>query len=215
MSFNSSMMYHQFILNFYTSLNLSNSKLIDTCYKISSYDSLNYFIENIAKANGVDIKFIHSVFKERNPAYPDVPSIKEIIETSRSKLVKEDIDINDFENFMKSKDDIIKDTTVKLKAYETVISNLNSTIYQYEQYILQMKGEITKKNLQLAAYNTNVYFQPSISPPPGLGKEFFPPLSPTKSNLPEFTGSCFKPETKLKENLLNIFKKDIWNDTKV
>ncbi len=212
MSIDSSIMYQQFILNFYTSLNLSNSKLIDTCYKMGNYDFLNYFLENIAKTVGADIKFAYSIFNERNPSYPNVPSIKEIIESSRFNLVKGDITIDDFGNVLKSKDDTIKDITAKLTTYEKVINNLNSTVFQYEKNIIQLRSEINKKNLQLAAYNTNVYFQPNliISSPSSIEKDDFPPLVSQNSSPTKFTGSCFKPETKLKGSLLDIFKNDIW-----
>lgn len=199
-------------------------KLIDVCYKIGNYDNLHYHLETIAKTSNVDVKFVYSLFYERNPSYPTVKSIKEMIEDNRAHLKKGDITIDDVDTVLQNKEEIIKGLNNRISSYDIMVKNQNSLLYQYEQTITNMKMELQRKNFQLAAYNKDVVFRPtspssfdfsfpalpsrSPSSPPGLS-----PVSPTMT-----TGNpvmdCFKPIEKLEHSMLDIFKRDIWKDTK-
>ena len=149
---------------FYTTLNEKYEKILDVCYKLNNYEYLEPYLEQIGRNLNADISLIHKIFYERNPSFPSVLSIKEMIELNRvhmSKVItKEDIDV-----ISNSKNEIITSMTLIIKNYEEVIPKLIDSSNQYEKVILELKGELHKKKLQISALDANVYYCPSIKSP--------------------------------------------------
>lgn len=151
----------QMISCFYLALSEKYKDIISLCYKLGNYEYLHPYIEQIAKDLSYDVNAMFKIFYERNPLYPDVMSVKEMIEFMHSKIrkviTKEEIDL-----VMKSKDDIISSMTLIIKEHERSIEKLVSAKNDYEKCIEELQSELQKKKLQILALNKDTYFCPSL-----------------------------------------------------
>jgi hypothetical protein len=158
---NASMVQFQMMSFLYFTLNEKYQNIMDVCYKLGNYEYLYPFLEQASKVYNSDVKLMYKIFNERNPLYPDVPSIKEMVEINRSQM-KKIITKGDIDIIMKSKDDIISSMTNVIKSYEESLPKLMSANLEYQVCIENLKTEIQKKKLQISALNKDNFFSPGI-----------------------------------------------------